>query len=178
MTQALRVVTAFLKYSYDYSSVQAEFPEDIAEEIRNWGYENIPKSALTGDGFEEDKHVTIKYGLHIIDFTEIRKLFKNEKPIKMKLGKVTLFTLSNEFDVVKIDIKSSDLHRLNKAIKTNFEVTKTYPEYEPHCTVAYVKKGAGDNLNGNSIFEGQEVISDTILFSGRDNRETIFKLPH
>lgn len=127
MIRISRVVETYLKYAHDYSSVQAEFPDDIAEELRNWGYENIPKSALTADGFEEDKHVTIKYGLHIIDFTEVRELFKNERPIKMVLGKMTLFTSSDEFDVVKIDIKSPDLHRLNKAIKADFDVTETFP---------------------------------------------------
>ena len=176
MIKSLRIVEAFLKEAYDYSSVQVEFPDKITEELRNWGYENIPESALAADGYEEDKHVTIKYGLHIIDFTEVRELFKNEKSIKMVLGKVTLFTSSDEFDVVKIDIKSPDLHRLNKAIKADFDVTETFPKYIPHATIAYVKKGKGDSLNGNDTFEDREVVSDTILFSGRDNRKTVFKL--
>jgi len=176
--QSLRIIEAYLKNAHDFSSVQVEFPKDIAEKLIKWGHENIPKSSLAEDGFEEDKHVTIKYGLHTADFTEIRELFKDEKPIKMVLGKVSLFTTNNDFDVVKIDIKSPDLHRLNKIISMNFEVTDTHPKYIPHLTIAYVKKGEGDPYNGNSTFKGQEVISDTILFSGKDNRKTIFKLPH
>ena len=176
MIRPLRIVEAYLKSAYDFSSVQAEFPDDIAQELRDWGHENIPEGALAGDGFEEDKHVTIKYGLHIIDFTEVRELFKNIKPIKMVLGKMTLFTSSDDFDVVKIDIISKDLHKLNKAVSKDFEVTDTYPEYIPHATVAYIKKGAGDRFNGDTTFEGRKVISDTILFSGKDNRHTVFKL--
>lgn len=176
MIRSLRIVAAFLKNAYDFSSVQAEFPEDIAQELRDWGDENIPENALAGDGFEDDKHVTIKYGIHIIDFTEVRDLFKNVKPIKMTLGKITLFTSNDEFDVVKIDIKSPELHRLNKAISKKFEVTDTYPEYLPHATICYIKKSYGDLYNSRTDFEGKEVISDTILFSGKDNRKTVFKL--
>lgn len=178
MRSLSRVVEAFFKQAYDFSSVQVEFPDEISEELIKWGHDNIPESFLAEDGFEEDKHVTIKYGLHIIDFTEIRELFKDEKPIKMVLGKMSLFTSSDDFDVVKIDIKSPDLHRLNKVISKNFEVTDTHPKYIPHCTIAYVKKGAGDAYDGNETFEGREVISDTILFSGKDNRKTVFKLLH
>jgi len=174
--RALRVVEAYLKEAYDFSSVQAEFPEKIAQELRDWGYKHIPEEALSGDGFEDDKHVTIKYGIHINDFTEIRDLFKDEKPIEMVLGKMTLFTSSPDFDVLKIDIKSPALHRLNKAVSKNFEVTDTHPEYLPHCTIAYVKKGAADPFNGDTTFEGRKVISDLILFSGKDNRHTEFKL--
>jgi len=178
MIRPFRIVEAFLKNAYDYSSVQAELPEDITQEIRKWGYENIPRHILSGKGFEEDKHVTIKYGIHIIDFTEVRELFKNEKPIKMTLGKITLFTSSGDFDVVKISVDSPDLHRLNKLISKDFEVTDTHPKYQPHATIAYIKKSCGEPFNGNTTFEGQKVISDTILFSGKDNRKTIFKIPH
>jgi 2'-5' RNA ligase len=176
MILSSRVIEAYLKQAYNFSSVQVEFPDDISEELIKWGYDNIPEDILAEDGFEEDKHVTIKYGIHIIDFTEIRELFKNEKPIKMVLGKMSLFTSNDDFDVVKIDIKSPDLYRLNRAISNNFEVTNTHKKYIPHCTIAYVKKGKGDPYNGNDTFEGREAISDTILFSGKDNRHTVFKL--
>lgn len=178
MILPLRVARAYLKNAHDFSCVQVELPENIAEEIREWEHKNISEDILTGNGFEEDKHVTIKYGIHIVDFTEVRDLFKNEKPIKMKLGKITLFTSNNAFDVIKIDVISPDLHRLNKSLSKNFEVTDTHPVYYPHCTIAYVKKGAGESFDGNNTFEGEEIISDTILFSGRDNRSTIFKLFH
>lgn len=170
-----RVVEAFLKSAYDFSSVQMDFPDEIAEEIRAWGRCNIPGCALIDKGFEDDIHVTVKYGIHIVDFTELRELFKDEKPIEVTLGKITLFT-SDENDVVKIDVHSSDLVRLNKKISKNFEVTDTHPKYLPHCTIAYVKSGAGAPYDGCTAFEGKKVLLDTVAFSGKDNRFTEFKV--
>jgi 2'-5' RNA ligase len=171
-----RVVKAFLKSAYDFSSVQMGFPDEIAEEIRAWGMENIPSYILAADGREDDIHVTVKYGIHIIDFTEIREIFNDVKPVEVKLGKITLFEISDDFDVVKIDLYSPELHQLNSTISKKFEVTDTYPEYHPHCTLAYVKKGCGTPYNGNTSFEGRKIILDSVFFSGKDNRKTEFKI--
>ena len=170
-----RIVKAFLKSAYDFSSVQMDFPDEIAEEIRNWCKLKIPEDMLAADGRENHIHVTVKYGLHGVDFTEIREIFKDEKPLKVKLGKITLFE-ADDYDVVKIDVISPELHRLNQVISKNFEVTDTHPKYQPHCTAAYVKKEFGPLINGLSDFEGREIVLDSLLFSGRDNRQTEFKI--
>jgi len=170
-----RIVKAFLKSAYDFSSVQMEFPDEIAEEIRAWGVKNIPSNILAADGRENDIHVTLKYGIHIVDFTEVRAIFNDEKPIEVTLGKITLFD-TDDFDVIKIDLHSSELHRLNRAINKNFEVTDTHPVYTPHSTIAYVKKGCGTPYNGDTTFEGKKILLDSVLFSGKDNRKTEFKI--
>jgi hypothetical protein len=178
---ALKIVNAFLKRlqavdkTRSFSSVQSNLPFPISQDIYNWNLKNIPDQILTGDGRENDVHVTIKFGLHIVDFTEIRDLFVNEKPVKIKLGKISLFN-SKDYDVIKIDVDSPELHRLNKLISDSVETTDTYPEYHPHITLAYVRKGAGAPYNGLRTFEGREVVLDSVLFSGKDNRKTIFKL--
>jgi 2'-5' RNA ligase len=153
-----------------------EFPDEIAEEIRAWGRENIPSGILAADGRETDIHVTVKYGIHIVDFTVVREIFNDVKPIEVKLGKITLFDTADDFDVIKIDMQSPELNRLNNIVSKNFEVTDTHPVYHPHCTLAYVKKGCGAPYNGNTAFEGRKVVLDSVLFSGKDNRKTEFKI--
>jgi len=175
MVKSKRVVNAFLKVAYDFSSVQMEFPGDISNEILTWGKENIPKNILVDKGLEDNIHVTVKYGIHIVDFTEIREVFKDENPVEITLGKISLFN-GDENDVVKIDIHSPDLHRLNSIISKEFETTDTYPKYIPHATIAYVKKGCGAHYDGDSIFEGRKVLLDSVFFSGKDNRYTEFKI--
>jgi len=69
------------------------------------------------------------------------------------------------------------LHKLNKTFAKNFEVTDTYPEYIPHVTIAYVKKGLGKKYEGKDDFEGKEVLIDNITFSGKDNRTTVIQFP-
>lgn len=170
-----KIIRAFLKSAYDFSSVQMDFPDKIAEEIRNWCRCKIPGDMLADDGREDHIHVTVKYGIHITDFTELREIFKDVKPIKAKLGKITLFN-ADDHDVVKIDVISPELQKLNRIISKTFEVTDTYPQYIPHVTLCYVKKSYGGLFEGNTDFRGKKIILDTVLFSGRDNRQTSFKL--
>lgn len=175
MTKIQRIVKAFLKNAYDFSSVQFDLPKTVAEEIYKWGSENIPDDILTADGRESNIHITIKYGIHISDFTEVRNFFINEKSIEITLGKITLFE-ADDYDVVKIDVSSPDLYRFNRVISENFEVTDTHSEYHPHVTLCYVKKHTGLPYKGREDFMGRKIILDSIVFSGKDNRKTSFKL--
>jgi hypothetical protein len=173
-----RVASAFLKTAYDFSSVQFDFPPDIAQEVINWGLKNIPNKILADDGRENNIHVTCLYGLHITDFTKVRDLFVPEAPIKITLGDISIFE-NDDADVVKIEIQSPDLHRLNKLIQNSFDATITHKKFIPHCTVAYIKKGYGKLYDGCKDFKGRKIVLDTVVFSGKDNRKTSFKLvPH
>ncbi len=172
----MKIVQAFLdRFAYDFSSVQAQIPDSEAIKILTFG-SMIPEDFLAGNGREDDIHVTVKYGIHTNDFTALRDLFVGVKPLKAKFGKVTLFDTNNDFDVVKVDIISPDLVKMNKKISQNFEVTDTHPKYHPHCTIAYVKKGCGKPFDGNDLFEGIKMELDEITFSGKNNRKTSFKL--
>ena len=172
---SLRVARNFLKFAYDFSSVQFDLPEDIAQEIYDWGVKNIPDEILTDDGREENIHVTCKYGLHTIDFSDLRNLFVGVKPVSVILGKISLFK-SDDCDVIKIEVVSPELHRLNRNISSSFDVTDTHPIYIPHCTIAYVKRTRGNPYDGRKDFAGRKLLLDSVVFSGKDNRKTLFKL--
>ena len=163
------------KQAHDFSCVLCPLPWKITEEIKQWSKNNIPDSDLTGKGREESIHVTIKYGIHGHDPFELRPLLQNYGPIKIVLGKISIFKNENE-DVVKIGVVSPDLVQLNSTISVQFENTDTHPEYVPHITLAYVKPGIGKKYEGNNTFEGKEVILNTAEFSGNDNRETSFSM--
>lgn len=97
----------------------------------------------TGYGLESEPHVTILYGLHsTIEDKDIEVEINKIKNPKIKLGKVSSFT-NKLFDVLKFDIESSDLHKLNKKF-CEFPYTSDYPDYHPHCTAAYLKKGLAE----------------------------------
>ena len=175
-----RIIYAFRdRLSYDFSSVQCNMPPELSAEIYNWGVDNIPDECLTNDGRQpqDDIHVTVKYGIHIVDPTKIRDHLMNQKNIKIKLGPVSLFDTNPEYDVVKLSVESDQLRDLNKMINNNFEVTNTHPRYIPHITIAYVKKGSGDCLVGRDDFAGREINLDGATFSGKDNRKTLLKFP-
>ena len=176
-TAMAKKVAETFKEAYDFSSVQIQIPEDLANEIYQWGLDNIPDTDLcpTEKGRETDIHITLKYGLHNFDFTEVRNILGGKGPINIELGPMSLFN-SDNYDVLKIDIISSDLHRLNKQICKGMEYTDTFPKYKPHLTLAYLNKGAGDKFVGNKDFKGRKMRLDSVLFSGHDNRRTMIKL--
>lgn len=175
---AHRVVHAFLdRLAYSYSCVMANLPDGPTREIRQWAKDNIPDSDLASDGREEHIHVTVKYGLHIVDFTKVRDYLKDLQPIPITLGPISLFR-NDGHDVVKISVISPELVKFNKIISDSFEHTDTHPNYIPHITVAYVRPGQGQKYEGLTPFANRSMDLDTFVFSGCDNRETVMQIPN
>lgn len=97
----------------------------------------------SGYGREVEPHVTILYGIHTdVADDEVEELIEQIKKPKITLDKVSTFS-NPKFDVIKFDVESDDLHKYNKLLKT-LPHTDTYPEYHPHVTIAYLKKGVVD----------------------------------
>jgi hypothetical protein len=171
-----RIINSYKqKIARDFSCITAPFPWDIAEKIRQWSVENIPDAELINDGREPDVHVTVLYGLYGHDPYEIRPIIDGFGPIELILGEISILKNDGQ-DVVKISVVSPDLIQLNKIISDNFEHTDSHPEYIPHCTLAYVKPGAGQKYVGRKDFAGTKIVINEILFSGNDYRETVFPL--
>ncbi len=164
---------------HKFSSTQVNLPPATAKPVIDAGQKLIPESELYTDptdpsyGREQEPHITVKYGLHTENADEVRKILANEKPFNVKLGKTSIFAADSggredkPYDVVKIDVDSPELHRLNKLIADNTDVTDTFPTYEPHVTIAYVKKGQGEKYIGNTAFEGKTIPFNSIAFSSK-----------
>jgi broad specificity phosphatase PhoE/2'-5' RNA ligase len=158
--------------TYDYSSTQVNLPPSVSKNVINFG-KTIPQRILAPDGREAEPHVTVKYGLHGEDPDQVRRLLANEGPITATLGKASLFH-TDDADVLKVDVESPDLHRLN-GIVAQLPHTDTHPTYQPHVTIAYLKKGEGKQYDGKSIpgVTGQEVSFDAVTFSSaKDGKQT------
>lgn len=154
---------ALLEHSF--SSTQVNVPEPLRTELL----------AFPLDGERElDPHVTVKYGLWTQDVSEVAAVIKNQEPIHIVLGLVNVFT-GDDADVVKIDVDSPDLHRLN-ALLSMMPHTDTYPDYKPHMTLGYVASGTGQQYAGNSQFIGREFTADAIVFSSKDDHVTVIPL--
>lgn len=91
----------------------------------------------------DEVHVTVLYGLHsdIPDET-IEELVSKMTAPEITLKEISLFQNEN-FDVVKLDVESEDLNKMNSMF-AKLPHTTDYPDYHPHCTSAYVKAGNGD----------------------------------
>ena len=79
-------------------------------------------------------------------------------------GDITIFE-QDEYDVVKFDIHSDKLKKLNDTMRFRFEYTNNHPDYHAHMTIAYVKKWLGakyvkENIKQVPLFGSKYIYSD------------------
>jgi len=102
---------------------------------------------------------------------DVVELLKSKKiHLEATLKKISKFS-SPTHDVIKIAVDSPSFTSLNKKLKT-LDFSSDFPNYKPHCTIAYVKKGKCDDLIGNNQFLNVKIKFDSILFSDPSGRKT------
>jgi hypothetical protein len=170
------------KSNYPFSSVQVNLPKIATKRIIHWGEENIPDEDIYEEpdnptrGREYESHVTVNYGIYNDTPKEIKRLLHRQKPFYIEFGKISVFACAN-FDVVKIEVESPDLRRINKAILDSVKVAdNSYNVYRPHVTIAFVKKNKGDKFNGNADFAGNRLLVDRLTFSSKNGIQTTIEL--
>lgn len=127
---------------------------DMSKKIGNWKevINIIEPSDLYEDdtndyGIEKEPHITVLYGFMSSIVPEDVKNFLSDihQNIQFELTGIGCFPggENKPYDVIKFDIKSNqlqDLHKLCEEIPNK----QTFPDYHPHMTIAYVKKGKGE----------------------------------
>lgn len=168
------------KLPHNFSCVYGKVPNVLAGKIIKFGKDEIPHKDLytaeEGCGRDINPHITILYGLHTEDPKEFESFLNHHRDsLHVRLGKISLFKNDN-FDVVKIEVISQEFVDMNHKIKRVFDFTSSYPKYIPHLTIAYVKKGKGDHLDGNKKFLNTEFNVKEIVFSSKNRKKTKFEL--
>jgi len=157
---------------YSYSCLMAPIPEPLASEIRGYGL-SIPDDRIYDDedgelGREDEPHTTVKYGLHTTDPDEIREALKDQPPFKITLGATSVF-YNDEYVVMKLNVHGGGIRDLNRFVCDNLEYTDKFRDYNPHCTIAYVKKDESDpywfNEYWTDEFEGKTAEISELIFS-------------
>lgn len=165
------------KITYDYSCVMYELPKKMTNLILEWSKKNISEECLytkykQAEGRVRNIHVTVLYGLHTNNFEKVQKIINFFDYTKIELGKISKFQ-NKKFDVIKIEVKGSNLLSMNKKLK-ELDHTCEYSNYIPHCTLAYVKKNSCDHLIGDKYFLGKKILLKNLIFSSPKNGK--FKL--
>lgn len=152
---------------YDHSCVMFNLPKTTTQEILKWSHKNIPNNLLYlkhKEGRVEDIHITVLYGIYTNSIKNIKKITDNFFPIKVELGTISKFE-NKEFDVIKIEIRhNKDLNTMNKKLK-KLKHKSEYPDYIPHCTLAYVKKNSCNHLLGSEYFLGKKLFLTKLMFA-------------
>lgn len=95
----------------------------------------------SGYGIEKEPHITLLYGLYEnVTWDDVKKYLSPLYEYKAMLYNVSSFHNEN-FDVLKMDIKSDKMVKTNKLLRDNLPHDDLHPEYHPHMTIAYLKPG-------------------------------------
>jgi 8-oxo-dGTP pyrophosphatase MutT (NUDIX family)/2'-5' RNA ligase len=159
---------------HKYASTQIEFAEPLRSRILSVAAA-IPATDLGEEGREDTPHVTVRYGLITDDPQAVIDVAKSHGPITVTLGKTSLFT-NPEADVLKLEVASDGLYRLNEALKAAIPHTDKYPLYVPHVTLAYLKPGAGGKYVGWAGLDGQTATINELIFSDRNRNRVVIPL--
>lgn len=168
------------KTEHAFSTTQLNLPEEHGSRIKKLARKLIYAEDLAADGFETNPHATVKFGLHTNKAETLRPIIESHQPFEITLGKVEIFPGKGkdvDYDVVKIGVVDSpELHALNKKISDGAKNTDTHPAYQPHITLAYVKKGKGAKYAGSAALEGTKIPFSEVHFSDRQRNQTAIQL--
>jgi 2'-5' RNA ligase len=129
--------------------------------------EKIEKDDLTGDGFEDEPHVTLLNGLHSDEIEDDDVISKCGKGISSILLHNFSCFKNDDYDILKLDVRSNFLHDINGEL-SKLPHTTDFPDYHPHCTIAYVKKGKGKKYVEMFLDRSFEVFPTKIVYSKPD----------
>lgn len=172
-----------VKSGYDYACVmhQCKIPDwkSILDCIDKVDLYYNEKENISGT--ETDPHVTVLYGIHgDIPMKDIEAQVEKFEPTEIKYKNISFFE-SEKYDVLKISVETtSNLKKSRKILMDNLKHTLTFPDYNPHLTIAYVKKGTVEKYTKNKklvdLCKNIDMISDTVKISTPSKEKKIIHL--
>jgi len=170
------------KSNHQYCSTQVNLSKLQTRKILKWANENIKPTWLYYDekgegGFEYIPHCTVCYGIEDSPdaFETLNTSLKDAGLLTPSgvMGKIKMFP-KKDSDVLVIEVISPEFKQANKIVKDTVETKEEDFGYNPHITIAYLKKGIAPQFVGNEEFKGLE-FSGEIVFSNLDREHTKFK---
>jgi 2'-5' RNA ligase len=134
-------------YEYGCAMVFYEFPQIVTLQDMIEESDIYTESGDNSYGLEDEPHTTLLFGFNNdVDPGEVLSMCKDFKYPPMTLENCSCFN-NEKYDVLKFDVNSKVLHQVNSELKTKYDgrFTNSYPDYHPHSTIAYIKKGKGQH---------------------------------
>lgn len=133
-------------------------------------FEKHPYQTDFPDGREQQPHVTVFFGLeHGEDEVDIAEHVAEMPPLEFTIGNISAFRNEDmPYDVLKVEITSPQMEKLHYWIKDNFDNECKFP-FRGHMTLAYIKKGTCQSLEGPCEWTGSTYACNTLTFSHKDD---------
>lgn len=168
----------------DYSTLRFEITGQLRKEIIGWGHDYINETDVYSSilhphvGREDKTHCTVLHSITDTAPEQAQKVLAGEPSFTVELGEISIF--ENEvFDVVKINVIGDALHRLYRVATNSFSHNKAYFEFNPHLTIAFMKKHKGKKLLekiNKKKFLGKRFEVEELCFNKYRINETIIDL--
>jgi 2'-5' RNA ligase len=164
-------------HKHEYGCVMAYFKFPEMEEVQSLLDENdiYVDENDSSYGVETKHHVTLLYGLleEVTDDKVFDICMKHEIG-EIKLSNASAFE-SEKYDVLKFDASNDELHVINKELD-KLPNENSFPEYHPHCTIAYLKKETVQKYIDLLKDKEYVVEANSIIYSKPDGEEIKRKL--
>jgi len=153
--------------SYGMASTQFELRGTVSAALSGMR-KKIDPDDLSAGGLEEDPHITLLFG--ITDPAALPKLqnavMLNFSSPRAAFSGIGVFE-GDDFDVLVVLVESPNLMEMHRVVEKTVVNEQTHPNYTPHVTLAYLKKGRAD---GYSDLKAPEMSFplDRLVFSRRD----------
>lgn len=135
------------KYDYGCAMIYYDFPE-ISKIHSSINKDDIYLE--DGDntyGLEDEPHTTLLYGFHgDVTPDEVFGICRDFDYSALTLHNCSCFN-NQDYDVLKFDVDNDALYKINNKLTSIFSdrYTTNYPDYHPHSTIGYIKKGKGQH---------------------------------
>jgi 2'-5' RNA ligase len=171
----------------NFSWVRLDVPENI-KKIHSKTTKEIDEKDLykeekvAGDwthGIEDKPHLTVKYGLEFDEPDKVIDALKKEKGGTVQIKEVEIFDNEN-YDVLVVRCESKALDKIHSRLTRILNIEDKYPEYKPHITIAYFKKGRAkkyeDMVVETFITSKLSFDFNEVIFEDRKDKDTPIKL--
>lgn len=177
-TSNIQLIEKLHKYDYvyvDMNQLLSYIQNEEFHKFQNELDENLIYTAEDDEyGIDRNHHITLFYGLlHKENSISTRSklikqfIYRNIDDFTLAIKEISFFRHDDSpYDVMKFDIESDFLNKVHYFIEESFENENTFKEYQPHMTIAYIKKGAFSEYEGLNTFSfcNTPIVINEIVF--------------